>query len=142
MSPNEDLPEDLLAISPEALESFRENSQLIIKETVVRSLKREKEVSQHGDQAEKLIASELDFTTRMLDTAMSMGEIPLLDDELSWANDRLPHDGVEMEHILSRFKIYRDVVKETLAPEYADEVIGFIDWLIVHQKEIVEKKEG
>lgn len=131
--------EDLPAISTEALESFRENSQLIIKETVHRSLKREKEVSQHGDQAEKLITSGLEFTTKMLEAAMSMGEIPLLEDELTWAKDRLPHDGVEMEHILSRFKIYRDVVGEKLPPEYATEVIGFIDWMIAHQKEIIDQ---
>lgn len=133
--------EDLPAISPEALESFRENSQLIIKETVRRSLKREEEVSQHGDKAEKLITSGLEFTTKMLEAAMSMGEIPLLEDELTWAKDRLPHDGVEMEHVLTRFKIYRDLVGEKLPPEYATEVTGFIDWMIAHQKEIINQSD-
>jgi hypothetical protein len=134
-----DLGAELPAISVEALESFRENSQLIIKETVRRSLKREEEVSQHGDQAEKLITSGLEFTTKMLEAAMSMGEIPLLEDELTWAKDRLPHDGVEMEHVLTRFKIYRDLVGEKLPPEYATEVTGFIDWMIAHQKEIIDQ---
>jgi hypothetical protein len=132
----------LPAISPEALASFKEKSPLIIKETVKRSLKRDKEVAHHGDQAEKLITSGLEFTTRMLEAAMGMGEISLLEDELSWAQDRLPHDGVEMEHVLSRFKIYRDVVKDTLPPEYAAEVNGFIEWMIVHQKEIIDEKNG
>jgi hypothetical protein len=133
---------DLPAISPEALESFRDNSPAIIKETVARSLKREEEVSQHGDQAEKLITSGLEFTTKMLEAAMSMGELPLLEDELTWAKDRLPHDGVEMEHLLTRFKIYRDVVKENLPPEYADEITDFIDWMITYQKEIIRQKNG
>jgi hypothetical protein len=124
------------SISPEALESFRKLSDNIIKETVSRSLENKDEVSNHGDQAERILTIGLEFTTKVLDAAMSVGELPFLEDELLWAKDRLPHDGVMMEHILSRFKIYRDVVNEMIPVKYANEVNYFIDWMIARQNEL------
>ncbi len=70
---------------------------------------------------------------------MTLGEVTFLEDQLNWARDRLPHDGVSMEHLLSRFKIYGEVVKETMSVEHSDEVIKFIDWMIAYQEELVEK---
>jgi hypothetical protein len=63
-------------------------------------------------------------------------ELPFLEDELLWAKDRLPYDGVMMKHILSRFKIYHDVVNEIIPVKYTNEVNYFIDWMITRQNEL------
>ncbi|AUB59743.1 MAG: hypothetical protein KO318_03290 [Methanobacterium sp.] len=129
---------ELPPISPEALSSFQENSASLIKETVSRSLKRDHEVVHHGEKAPELLTTGLEFTTKMLEAAMSMGEVALLEDELKWAKERLPHDGVKMEHVLHRFKIYRDVVQEILPSEYATEITAFMDWMINYQQAMIE----
>jgi ferric-dicitrate binding protein FerR (iron transport regulator) len=124
-------------VSDEALASFRAASAEIIKETVSRSMARQDEVTQHGAQAQQLLTAGLEFTTRMLDAAMATGEIPMLEDELSWARDRLPHDGVAPEHVLSRLTIYRDVVSTLLPAHLAGEVTGYIDWMIARQRQLL-----
>jgi hypothetical protein len=125
-------------VSPATLAAFHNASRSIIEETVARALKRRVEVVQHGDQAEQLISSGMEFTTRMLEAALMTGEIPILEDELLWAKDRLPHDGVALEHILSRLIIYREVIAEKLPEESAREVNRFIDWMITRQQELIQ----
>lgn len=130
---------EITPISPEALTSFQKNRDTLIKETVKRSLKRQNEVLQHGGKASELLTTGLEFTTKMLEAAMSMGEVALLEDELKWAQDRLPHDGVQMEHVFNRFKIYREVINETLPSGYANEINTFIDWMISYQHDLMEQ---
>ncbi len=140
MIPMKNKTNDVVAISSEALKEFQEATPKIIAETVSRSLKCKEDISQHGGDAEKIITSGIEFTSKMLESAMVMGEIPLLEDELSWAKDRLSHDGVEMEHVLKRFKIYKDVINEILSKESAIEVNHFINWMINHQTKIMQRK--
>lgn len=91
----------------------------------------------HGEKATELLTTGLEFTTKMLEVALSMGEVALLEDELKWAQDRLPHDGVQMEHVLNRFKIYRQVINETLPSGYANEINTFIDWMISYLQDLM-----
>lgn len=128
-------------ISKEALASFQENRDAIIKETVSQSLKIDHEVEHHGEKAPQLLTTGLEFTTKMLEAAMITGEVVLLEDELKWAKDRLPHDGVQMEHVINRFEIYRGVVNETLPSDYASEIITFIDWMINYQRALISEIE-
>ena len=130
---------ELTKISKEALTSFQEHKQQIIIETVNRSLQRPEEVEHHGQKARDILTAGLGFMTQNLEVAMTLGEVTFLEDQLNWARDRLPHDGVSMEHLLSRFKIYRDVVKETMSRKHSDEVIKYIDWMIEHQQKNIEK---
>jgi hypothetical protein len=130
---------ELSPVSLVALTSFQENKDKIIKETVQRSLERVQEVAHHGEIAQELLTAGLDFTTKMIEAALSTGEVALLEDELEWAKDRLPHDGVEMEHVLNRLKIYRDVVNETLPSEYAHEINPFLNWMINYQQTLTEE---
>jgi hypothetical protein len=123
-------PDDYQAVSTEALVAFRAATAEIIKETVAQAMICKADIKQHGDQAERLITSGFEFTTRMLDTAMSMGAISLLEDELSWAKDRLPHDGVSMQHLLNRLTIFRKIVLNKLPPREGSEVVRYIDWMI------------
>ncbi|MDI6644134.1 MAG: hypothetical protein QME14_03675 [Methanobacteriaceae archaeon] len=129
------------SISKDALNAFISAGPYIIKETVKRSMQRKNEVEQHGDDAEQILTTGMEFTTRMLETAMALGEISILEDELRWARDRLPHDKVSLEHILKRFKIYRDVINDQLDPEYSKEIIPFLDWMIKRQKQIIEEQK-
>jgi hypothetical protein len=130
---------ELPMISKEALTSFQENKQKIIKETVNRSLKRQEEVEHHGQKAREILIAGLGFMTQNLEVAMTLGEVTFLHDQLNWARDRLPHDGVSMEHLLSRFQIYRDLVKETMSRQHSHEVIKYIDWMIEQQQKNIEK---
>lgn len=127
-------------VSAAALAAFRKEKQAIIQEAAARSLARRDEVAHHGDEAERLITSGLEFTTRMVDAAMKMGEVALLDDQLTWAMDRLPHDGVSPEHVLKRFRIYRQVVEEHLPAAHAAEVVRFLEWMIARQQELLQRE--
>ncbi len=120
---------ELPAISQEAITAFRLASPEIIRETVALSLLCKDDIAQHGDQAEKLITSGLEFTTRMLDSAMCFASTALILDELLWAKDRLPHDKVSMQQVANRMKIYRNTILNKLPPGQASEVINYIDWM-------------
>ena len=74
--------------------------------------------------------------TKMLEAALLTGEIPLLEDVLTWAKDRLPHDGVTPEHVYHRFQIYREVIVDLLPDEFASEVIPYLDWMMTRQREL------
>ena len=126
-------------ITPEAMSAFQDNRQAIVREVVARSMAHENEVVQHGDEAERLIGSGIEFTTRMLEAAMAIGEVSLLEDQLVWAMDRLPHDRVAPEHVLHRFQIYAEVVRDLMPAEYAAEVTRFIEWMLARQQELTQE---
>ena len=130
------------SVSKTALEAFRGASSQITAETSLRALARREEVAHHGADALRLISSGIEFTVRMLDAAMAAGESALLEDELRWALDRLPHDGVSAEHMLSRFALLREVVKERLSPSAASEVALVIDWMEQRLRELSAERKG
>ena len=76
----------------------------------------------------------LEYTTQMLETVLLLGDPSPMDFQLRWARDRLPHDGVQPEHLLALFRIYREVVTELLAPGPAAEIIRYLDWMIARQQ--------
>jgi hypothetical protein len=121
---------NLPAISQKALADFRKAAPEIIKETVAQAMLCTDDIAQHGEQAESLITSGLVFTTRMLDSAMSVGATALLKDELSWAKDRLPHDGVSMQQVSRRLIIYRNIILEKMSPNDGIEVVRYVDWML------------
>ena len=124
------------SVSQEAIGAFRSETFRILEQTVSRSLARKEQVVQHGAEAPRLITSGIEFTVRMLDAAIAAGESALLEDELQWALDRLPHDGVSLEHMLSRFALLREVVKERLPVAPAAEVGAAIEWMERRLREI------
>jgi hypothetical protein len=127
-------------VSAEALAAFREKQETITEQVAERSLAREQEVAHHGEDAERLIKSGLTFTTRMLDAAMAVGEVSLLEDQMTWAMERLPHDGVVPAHILNRLRIYRRVVRETLPERHASEIEPYLTWMIARMDELLEER--
>lgn len=134
---------DLLpSVSSEAMRAFKASRQAIIDEVVERSMARKDEVAHHGAQARVTLVAGLTFTTDMLETAMGFGEPELLDNQLRWAIDRLPHDGVMPEHVLNRFKIYAQVVTEMLPQSHADEINAFLSWMIERQEQLMEENRN
>ena len=131
---------EIPAVSAETLAAFRGKQEAVIRQVAERALAREQEVAHHGDQAERLVTSGLKFTSRMLDAAMAVGEVSLLEDQLTWAMERLPHDGVVPAHILNRLRIYREVVGETLPERHANEIEPYLTWMIARQKELLEER--
>ncbi len=127
-------------VNADTLAAFREKQETIIRQVAERSLARQQEVAHHGDEAEQRITSGLVFTSRMLDAAMAVGELSLLEDQLTWAMDRLPHDGVVPEHVLHRLRIYREVVRETLAERHASEIESYLTWMIARQEELLQER--
>lgn len=125
-------------VSAATLAAFRSASPAIIAQVVARSLAQENKVTHHGENAEQLITAGIQFTSRMLEAALAVGEVALLEDQLTWAMDRLPHDDVAPEHVLNRFRIYREVVQERLPAEQAAEIIPYVDWMITRQQELMQ----
>lgn len=120
------------AVSAESLLAFQNMSARIVEKAVDRSLKFTKEVEQHGEEAKAVITEGLEMTSKILESAMAVGETSLLLDQLNWAKDRLPHEGVTMEHVLHRFQIYAEVIDELLPEKNSNEIIPFIKWMNKH----------
>jgi hypothetical protein len=116
-------------VSAEVLEAFRKQNRVIIERSVEAAMQHTEEVAQHGDDAVRLLTSGMQFTLKMLESAMSFGELSILDDEIKWALDRLPHDGVLPEHLISRFEILKLEIHEVLGPEYASQIVPYLDWM-------------
>ena len=130
--------EDFPPVSPEALKSFKENSPRIIKKTVDALMSILKKI-ESDEMSRELLNRGLEFPTRILESAMLVGEISILDDQLSWACDRLPHDGVTLENILLMLELYQKEIKKTLKNEHNSQIIPYVDWMITWQKEYIKK---
>lgn len=76
------------------------------------------------------VSAGMNFTTQMLVNAMAVQEPAILEDQLSWARRRLPHDGVSDRMLLANLRIYAEVVGELLDPQSAGEVCGYVDRMI------------
>lgn len=125
-------------VSPEALAALA-----AARETIIRTvLERTHEVAHHGDEAERILSAGLEFTTRMLETAMQLHQPGLLDQQIDWAYERLPHDSTVPEHILSRFQIYAEVVGALLPAPHAEAVNQFVNRMIVRQQALMQKSRA
>lgn len=127
-------------VSQGALRAFEAARQSIVDQVVLRSLQRPEETAQHGDEAKELITSGIEFTTRMLENTMPTGQTALLEDQLAWALDRLPHDGVAPEHLLSRFGIYDQVIAEHLESKDAQQINRYLVWMIDRLEAMIQRE--
>jgi len=125
----EDPARPVVPISKDTLMSLKEHEATIIEKAVEASMRRTDEVAHHGEEAVSLISSGMQFTLKMVETAMSFGDLAILDDEIRWALDRLPHDGVLPEHIVSRFEILKRVIRDVLLPEQAAQIVPYFEWM-------------
>lgn len=117
--------------------AFRTHADQIIDRTVERSLAYPEEVQHHGDEAATLLKIGLTFTTDMLITLMETQAEELVDDQLQWALRRLPLDGVQPQHVLHRFELYREAVAEIMPEPHQSEVAAVVTWLIEKQRRVM-----
>ena len=124
-------------VSPETLAAFETQRTAIVQATVVRCLANPQDVAQHGDQAERLLTAGLDFTTQAIGVAMRVQSGELLDQQLQWGNERLPHDGVAPTHLLSRLQILAAVIDELLSPAHAQVVNQYVQRMIADERTFI-----
>lgn len=127
-------------VSQEAQLAFKKNLPKINDLLVARLLVEPGQFDHLGDQAEKILRSGFEFTSSNLEAYMLMNDASLLIDQLSWAKDRLPHDGISMERMVKNLGVYCEVISELLPKEYSPEIINMIQGMISAQKEISQMK--
>lgn len=117
-------------VSEEAVQALTELGPQIIAESVNQSLEIREEVAHHGPDARRLVESGFQFTHQMLLAALKSGEGDLLVDQADWAVNRLPHDNVQMPHLLARLGRYRQSIINHLEPDHASQITPYLDVLI------------
>lgn len=86
-----------------------------------------------GD-SDALIRAGYQYVLRMLDAALVAGSPELLDGQISWANDRQPHDGVPPEALFERLIRMADTLRETLPSPHGAIAASYVDRLIEQQQ--------
>ena len=127
-------------ITPEAQAAFKKQHTKLIEALVTRLLAEPGEFDHLGDQAESTLAAGFEFTASNLEVCMQVNDASLLIDQLRWANDRLPHDGIQMDRMTKNLRVYCDVISELLPAPYSIEIAGLIHNLISAQQEIGASK--
>jgi hypothetical protein len=135
-------PNLLPEVSPETLARFQAQRMNLVDEVVERSLKQSDLIVQHGARAREVITVGLDYTTRALGVAMQVHNSEMLRQQLSWANDRLPHNRVEPQHILVLLRILVEVVRESFSPADSVAVDRYVSYLTELQDSAVESSRA
>jgi hypothetical protein len=125
-------------VPPDALAAYRAHRGTIVQTTVALAMHHHDEVTQHGEQAEHLLTAGLDYTTQALEVAMALHDLDMLEYQLQWGNERLPHDGVQPRHLLRRYEILARVIETTLGEPHAQAVNQFVGWMIARQRELTD----
>jgi hypothetical protein len=71
---------------------------------------------------------------------MQVHSAEMLEHQLQWAWDRLPHDGVQHAHLVSRFQIIAQVINSDLPSQNAQEIDPFVQWMIERQNQLIQEK--
>jgi hypothetical protein len=127
-------------VSTEAQAAFKKNLPKINDLLVTRLLAEPGQFDHLGEQAEKTLRSGFEFTSSSLEACMVMNDSSLLIDQLRWAKDRLPHDGISMERMVKNLGVYCDVISELLPKPYSTEIVNMIQSLVLAQQKIVKEK--
>ena len=138
MANNSELP----LVTPVTLAAFEAQRGELVKKTVARAMARPQEVAQHGVEAEQLLTVGLDFTTQALAVAMRLRDGEMLDQQLRWGNDRLPHDGVSAVQVLHRLEDLAEVVSATLAEGDAAVVNAYVKRMIGQERALIADMQG
>jgi hypothetical protein len=126
-------------ISQQAQAEFKKNRLKMNELSVTRLLAEPGAFDHLGDQAESVLKSGFEFTSSTLEACMLVNEASLFIDQLRWAKDRLPHDGISMQRMGKNLEVYCEVISETLPPSYAAEIVHLIQQLMTAQQEIANE---
>jgi hypothetical protein len=127
-------------ISNEAQTAFRKNQPRLNEILVTRLLAEPGQFDHLGDQAEITLKSGFEFTSSNLEACMLMNDASLLIDQLRWAKDRLPHDGISMDRMVKNLQVYCDVISDLLPQPYAAEIVNMIQNMISTQQAIMKEE--
>jgi len=134
-------------VSPQALAAFRDARPAIVQETVARVLAWEERVDEYGQalsvskgeaEAKHMFTAGLSFVLKTLDTVMSLGEPDIIEDQLAWVKQRLPHDGVRPEQVIVLLQTLAKVLQDLLPAESAKEVVPFAEQMAIKQRELMQ----
>ena len=90
-----------------------------------------------GDTETDMIAAGYGYVLRMLEAALVAGTPALLDPQITWANDRQPHDGVAPAQLLARLHHMAATLRALLAAPHGEAAAAYIDRLIAGQRRVM-----
>ena len=125
-------------VSATAQAAFRKNHASIIAATVDRLLQEKGAFDHLGDQAERILSIGFEFTTSTLEACMAVNNADLFLEQLRWSQDRLPHDGIQMERMAKNLDVYCVVIGELLPAAYAAEIVGMLNQVRAAQAALPE----
>jgi hypothetical protein len=117
-------------VDHDTIASFKRLKNSLIDRAVSNIMLHSRSMDELGDTAEEKIRSGLDFTIEVLISVMSLADVNLLEDQLNWAKDRLPHDGIQPDHIMENMKILSGVINELMTETDADSIVPYLEWMI------------
>ncbi len=124
-------PDSLDPVSPESIELFNKLKQSIVDQAVDTAMKNSEDLPELGEDVRSRFAVGMDFVMRMLEAAMmTFGEPAILEDEVSWALDRLTHDGVLPNHLVLSLTTLKHVIDQNMEDKHAEQINAYIDRMI------------
>jgi hypothetical protein len=123
-------------VDSSTIASFKKLKNSIIDQTVADIMRHTRYMEELGSAAEEKIRSGLDFTIEVLISVMSLGDKNLLEDQLTWAKDRLPHDGVQSDHIMENLKLLAGVIKDLMTEKDAESIVPYVEWMIKRMEQV------
>jgi hypothetical protein len=124
-------------VSPEAQAAFKKNRAHIIAGVVERLLAEEGQFDNLGEGAGDTLRSGFEFTSASLEACMLINDASLLIDQLRWAQDRLPVDGISMQRMAKNLRVYGEVITQVLPAPHAAEIADLVNQMIAAQAEIM-----
>lgn len=131
---------DAPKVSAGAQAAFVKRHAQIIAATVSRLLSEPGQFDHLGDQAERILTSGFEFTSATLEACMAVNNADLLVEQLRWSQDRLPHDGIQMERMAKNLDVYCEVIVELIPSAYAAEIVALVHQLQAAQVEMAQIK--
>ena len=126
---------DLPAVSAAALTEFEENEYHIISKVVEKAQTQISDSMPEGGS--EVLRAGMEFTVSSFRNAMNLGELTILENQINWGMDRLPHDGVKPTNVYQNFQLMADAVDELLSPESAQQIRAYVDWCVAKIKEML-----
>ena len=125
-------------VSVAAQAAFRKNHSQIIDSSVAKLLAEPGAYDHLGEQAEQILRAGFEFTSSSIEACLQVNNLSLLIDQLRWAQDRLPHDGIRMDQMAHSLVVYCQVIREYLAQNQADEIISVVHTIIPNSNSSLE----
>ncbi|MFW6365599.1 MAG: hypothetical protein ACOC2H_03870 [Spirochaetota bacterium] len=128
---------DIKPVSSESLDAFKKSQNEIVRRATQLALEQKHSISHHGDRAESILQQGYEMTARMIEPALTLGDVVLLKDQLDWAKSHLPNEGVLPKHVYEQLRLFKQAVEETLPQSHSNEIAPYIEWMIEYQRTLL-----